>query len=148
MTRFSTLTALVMTVALSYAATAFSCSPALAAQDSPTSLSFSPFGFMEKHGGIAIDQSTGNVYAVKDLNQGAVEVFGPEGGAPVDGVPPSLGEGSPEELYFKGEPSYPAVDNACYLQKLSGPGCAEVDPSNGNVAISPTKRVALSTSTG
>ncbi len=133
MTRLSTLTTLVMTVALS-AASAFSCSPALAAR-TRLPLSFSPFGFMEKHGGIAIDQSTGNVYAVKDLNQGAVEVFGPEGGAPVDGVPPSLGEGSPEELYFKGEPSYPAVDNTCYLQKLSEPRCAEVDPSNGNVYL-------------
>jgi hypothetical protein len=135
MARSSTLAVLVVTVALG-AISALACSPALAVR-TRLLLPFSPIGHTSVPGGVAIDQETGNVYAVETLGRvnDPVDVFGPEGGAPVDGIPSKFGSGSPEEFKFIGGDVYLAVDNACYLQKLSGPGCAEVDPSNGDVYV-------------
>jgi hypothetical protein len=136
MTRRSTLTALAVTVALA-AVSALACSSALAALTRlplPSYLIGQTFG----PSGLAVDQSTGNVYVVEDIGAGrseGVEVYGPEGGPPVGGIPSRFGSGSPEGLAFNGNPSYLAIDNACYLQKLSEPRCAEVDPSNGDVYV-------------
>jgi hypothetical protein len=133
----STLTALAVTITLG-AASALMCSQASAAR-TRLPLPFSPIGQTDRENGLAVDQSTGNVYALTTINPrggpSEVAVFGPEGGAPVDGVPSTFGSGSPEVLEMHGDFSFLAVDNACYLQKLSEPRCAEVDPSNGDVYV-------------
>ena len=98
-----------------------------------------PFGsFVGEAGGLAVDQSNGNLYLVNRQNEGAeeveVKVFGPEGGAPLGGVPSSLtGAGSFEKSfeYLGGV----AVDSSCSLRGLSGSECTAFDPSNGDVYI-------------
>jgi hypothetical protein len=83
--------------------------------------------------GLAVDLETGNVY-VADNNTQTVYVFGPTGGAPLDGVPSQI-TGVHLNLYF--EPSGIAVDNSCYEHqpRLTGKACEEYDPSYGDVYI-------------
>jgi DNA-binding beta-propeller fold protein YncE len=53
------------------------------------------FGVFSDPTGIAVDQSTGNVYVADGSSNEEVQVFGPEGGAPVGGGPSSFnGSGS------------------------------------------------------
>ncbi len=122
-----------LAVGLAYAST-----PALAVK-TRLPLPFSPFGYMgeQGQGGIAVDQSNGNVYAVVKELAGEVRVFGPEGGSPVGGAPSSLtGSNTPRgEFGLFGNGSSPAVDSACYLQKLGEPRCSEVDPSDGDIYV-------------
>ncbi len=79
-------------------------SPALAAEErgvlKPT------FGTFAYPDGITVDQSTGNVYVAdgrgrdEEVAGEEVQVFGPEGGAPVGGGPTSfIGSGSPAESF-------------------------------------------------
>ncbi len=69
------------------------------------------FGVFAKANGIAVDQSNGNVYVVDGGGDEKVQVFGPEGGAPVGGGPSSFdGSGTPSKAFdFKYEPAGPAV---------------------------------------
>lgn len=95
-----------------------------------------PFGSFSGLAGIAIDQSSGNVYADDERSgSGEVGVFGPEGEAPAGGGPPSFNGAQSFEGAF-GFYGAVAVDNACYLSEVSGGACTSLDPSNGNVYIS------------
>jgi hypothetical protein len=134
-------TALVAVAAL--AALAFAAPPALAARVRPhvlESASFSQPGFFAAPTGIAIDQTTGNVY-VADSEAGVVDVFGPEGGAPAGGVPSQI-----TGLEFRSsEPEGVAVDNSCFYHepRLSGGACEEYDPSNGDVYVAESAGAAV-----
>jgi hypothetical protein len=83
--------------------------------------------------GLAIDLETGNVYVADNKTQ-TVYVFGPTGGAPLDGVPSQI-TGVHLNFYF--EPSGIAVDNSCYEHqpRLTGKACEEYDPSYGDVYV-------------
>lgn len=113
-------------------------SPAGAIETRPQ-LSFSPFGSLTKGSGIALDQSTGNVF-VADSAANEIRVYDSGGGIPV-GVPARLtGEQTPAksfEFKFKGtpEPVGVAVDNACQQQGLTGAACTALDPSNGAIYV-------------
>jgi DNA-binding beta-propeller fold protein YncE len=81
-------------------------------------------GILSRPNGMAVDQATGNVY-VADHETNVVDVFGPEGGAPVGGGPSQLtGAQAPAPFSFGPveEPVGIAVDN-------SG------GPSNGDVYV-------------
>jgi hypothetical protein len=90
------------------------------------------FGPIEEPGGLAVDLETGNVY-VADKKTDTVDVFGPTGGAPVDGVPKQI-----TGLSIAGfDPVGIAVDNSCYehAPRLTGVACEEYDPSYGDVYV-------------
>jgi DNA-binding beta-propeller fold protein YncE len=74
-------------------------------------LSFSPFGSFAKATGVAVDQSTGNVF-VADSVKNVVRVFGAEGGGPAGGVSSELtGAQTPAKGFaFEEEPAGVAVD--------------------------------------
>jgi DNA-binding beta-propeller fold protein YncE len=94
-----------------------------------------PFGTFTYPTGIAVDQSTGNVYVADatgknaEVNEGVageeVQVFGPEGGAPVGGSPSSLdGSGSTAKSFgFRaGEPTglaFDSTDHVLYIPDVS-----------------------------
>ncbi len=111
-------------------------SPALAVEKH-IPLSSSPFGSMSDATGLAVDQSTGNVF-VADSNADVVRVFGAEGGAPAGGIPSELtGASTPSGgfSFFKNEATGVAVDNSCFYHKLSGAACTAFDPSNGAIYV-------------
>jgi hypothetical protein len=96
-----------------------------------------PFGtFPERLFGLAVGLPSGNVYAGEFIGGGgSVKVFGPEGEAPVGGGPASFtGAGSFGKSFIV--PFGVAVDNACYLQGLSGSACTSFDASSGDIYIS------------
>ena len=66
----------------------------------------SSFGSFGKPTGIAVDESSGNVF-VADSNENVVEIFGPEGEAP-SGIANTRLEG----FAFNGEPTGLAIDNS------------------------------------
>jgi hypothetical protein len=109
--------------------------PALARRTRPSLFSFNAG---TRVGGLAIDQTTQNVY-VPNTEANTVEVFNSEGGPPADGLPSTLtGADSPNggfNLVHGGRRDFPAVDNACFSQKLSGGACESADPSNGDIYI-------------
>ncbi len=111
-------------------------SPALAVEKH-IPLSSSPFGSMSDATGLAVDQSTGNLF-VADSNADVVRVFGAEGGAPAGGIPSELtGASTPSGgfSFFENEATGVAVDNACFYHKLSGAACTAFDPSNGAIYV-------------
>jgi sugar lactone lactonase YvrE len=107
-----------------------------------------PAGAFHDPTGVAVEQATGNVF-VADSEAGTLEVVGAEGGAPAGGVvSPVAGF----EFGSVNEPEEVAVDNSCYLQKLSGSACESADPANGDVYVSEAPghaivRLKLNTST-
>jgi hypothetical protein len=93
------------------------------------------FGAFEYATGVAIDQSSGNVFVV-DSGSGAnvVRVFGPEGLSPLGGAPAELlGLHAPFE--FDDFPIGIAIDNGCLLSGKSGAECSSFDPSNGDIYV-------------
>jgi hypothetical protein len=108
------------------------CVPALATK-TRLPLPFSPFGSFASVVGVAVDQSSGNVYAVDRLGK-VVDVFGHEGGPPAGGAPAQLSGAQTPQGEFR-EPAGVAIDNACHLKGLSEPRCAEVDPSSGDIYV-------------
>jgi hypothetical protein len=103
-------------------------------------LAFSPFGAGGEPTGVAVDESSGNVF-VADSGLRRVLVFGFEGGSPAGGLPGELtGEQTPAGKFkFGGEPTGVAVDNACFQHKLSGAACTAFDPSNGDIYVTDVK---------
>jgi hypothetical protein len=102
----------------------------------PTRTLVASFGDIERPAGVAVDLETGNVYVV-DNETYSVKVFGPEGGAPRDGIQPEftgLHLYSEKENY---EPSGIAIDNSCYEHqpRLVGKECEEYDPAYGDIYI-------------
>ena len=102
-----------------------------------------PFGSFKHVFGLAVDQSTGNVFVLDDGILGKpgnreVLVFGAAGGAPAGGGPSSFtgagstqGNWSESEGYVTGV----AVDNACTQRGLSASQCEAFDPSDGDVYV-------------
>ncbi len=109
--------------------------PALAVENH-LPLSFSPFGSFSLATGVAVDQSTGNVF-VADSRADVVRVYDAEGAGPVGGIPSELtGALTPSGGFnFHEEPVGVAVDNACFYHKLSGGACTAFDPSNGAIYV-------------
>jgi hypothetical protein len=109
-------------------------------------LSFSPFGSTNGISSAAVDQATGNLYVLEQGQSGVVDVFGREGGSPAGGAPAQLtGASTPGGGFaLHSVPSALAVDNACYLQKLSEPACAETDPSNSDIYVPADALIAAS----
>jgi phosphodiesterase/alkaline phosphatase D-like protein len=106
---------------------------------------FSPFGSFTHATGIAVDQSSGNVF-VADSGANDVRVFDAEGGGPAGGLPAVLtGVQTPAgafDFLFEGsfpEPVGVAVDSACWQHGLSGAGCTSFDPSNGAIYVTDTE---------
>ena len=133
-TRRLTLTALTILTTLGAGLTLAS-TPAFATK-TRLPLPFSPFGSFIDAKGIAVDQSSGNLY-VTDINSTKVQVLGSEGGPPVGGVSSTIsGASTPQGSFdFNYLGTFVAVDNACYDKKLSGPACASADPSNGDIYL-------------
>lgn len=74
----------------------------------------STFGSFTAASGIAVDKTTGNVFvADSGIGVNVVDVFGPEGGAPVGGAPSQItGAGSPQGAFeFGGETPGIAIDS-------------------------------------
>ncbi len=103
-------------------------------------MAFSPFGAGDEPTGVAVDESSGNVF-VADSAFRRVLVFGSEGGGPVGGLPGELtGEQTPAGTFkFGGEPTGVAVDNACFQHKLSGGACTAFDQSSGDIYVTDVK---------
>src|ERR1700727_4066288 len=117
------------------AAILLSAQTAVAIQPYRTVFTLAPQGGFERPaGGVAIDQSNGNVYAADD-NSGAVDVFGSGGGAPADGGTTQL-----DGFVFGSEPGGVAIDNACAEQEppLSGSACQAFDPDAGDLYVANT----------
>jgi hypothetical protein len=132
-----TLTVLLATMSLAAGILALASASALATRTRfPTT--FSPFGIQGSLSGLAIDQVTQNVY-VSNRETNAIDVFGSEGGVPAGGMPSELtGAGTPAGGFNIKQGSrydYPAVDNACFSQKLSGAACESTDPSDGDIYV-------------
>jgi NHL repeat len=101
-------------------------------------LSFSPFGSFVVPGGVAVDQSSGNVF-VADASPGRVAVFSAVGGVPAGGIPAELtGAQTPagEFKFNRFQPGGVAIDDACFQHKLSGAACTAFDASNGAIYVS------------
>jgi hypothetical protein len=96
----------------------------------PINLEFGAFHFSGPSG-VAIDQSNGNVFVAENGPPSILRVFNENGEGPAGGTPSTLESG----LEFGGEPAGTAVDNSCFLQKLSPSQCAEADPSNGDIYV-------------
>jgi DNA-binding beta-propeller fold protein YncE len=78
------------------------------------------FGVFSYPTGVAVDQSTGNVYVADGGGNEEVQVFGPEGGAPVGGGPSSFnGSGSTAKSFdFLSEPvglAFDSKDHVLYI---------------------------------
>jgi DNA-binding beta-propeller fold protein YncE len=100
---------------------------------------FSPFG-PEGAGtfsyptGAAVNEATGEVFVVDGGPVNVVDIFGPEGG---DKLASIAGTGVPGgEFDFAHEAAGIAVDNSCYLNKLTGTACTSFDPSNEDLYVS------------
>lgn len=106
---------------------------------------FGSFGQPGEAAGIAVDQETGNVYVGTEGTGLPVNVFGPSGGSPVDGVPGEIYSNS--FAYRFGTPRGVAVDNACYFHEprltAGTPECEKVDPSNGDVYVASSEENKL-----
>ncbi len=122
----------------------FSASPTLAATEPHPKVE--DFGSFTNPNGIAIDESTDDVY-VADLGTNTVYKFD-AGGKPVDFS--AVGLGSTNELtgsatpatsfsfpHVYGSPAAIAVDNACvqHTPALTGKACEELDPSAGDLYV-------------
>ncbi len=132
--------ALAFTVVLATLATlAFSASPALA----ETHPFVSEFGSFTNPNGIAVEESTGDVY-VADIGTDTVYKFN------ANGTPVSFASLSSNELTgiatpahafsfpnVYGSPAAIAVDNACvqHIPVLIGKACEEFDPSAGDLYV-------------
>jgi hypothetical protein len=102
------------------------------------------FGSLKAMNGLAVDLSTGDVYALDSgipNSSREVQVFGATGGAPAGGGPSSFAGASSPAGRWGGEPQYigymggVAVDNACAQGGLSGGECASFDPSSGAIYV-------------
>jgi hypothetical protein len=97
------------------------------------------FGSFTNPNGIAVEESTGDVY-VADLGTDTVSKFDANGN-PVDfsalGTNALSGSATPAKSFFAtaGTQAEIAVDNACVLKKLSGTACTEADPSAGDLYV-------------
>jgi hypothetical protein len=107
-------------------------------------LAFSPFAAGDEPTGVAVDESSGNVF-VADSAFHRVLVFGSEGGSPAGGLPGELtGEQTPAGKFkFGGEPAGVAVDDACFQHKVSGGACTAFDPSSGDIYVTDVKNNAV-----
>ncbi len=93
------------------------------------------FGLFEHASGVAVDQSSGNVFVVDSgLEANVVRVFGPEGLSPLGGAPAQL-PGLHAPFEFNNEFIGIAIDNACFLNGKSGAECTSFDPSNGDIYV-------------
>ena len=82
---------------------------------------------------VAVNEATGRVY-VLDQGNGRVEVFSHK----EEYVSQFDGSGTPAKAFVF--PTQPltggiAVDNSCFVKKLSGSACTKADPSNGDVYV-------------
>ena len=102
------------------------------------------FGSFKDLKGLAVDQSTGNVFAVDAGIYGKpgnreVLVFGAAGGTPAGGGPSSFtGAGSTHGNWSEELGALVggvAVDSACTQRGLSGSECEAFDPSNGDIYV-------------
>jgi hypothetical protein len=124
------ITALALTVLLPMTATAGARS---------TRELLTTFGAGEYPSALAVDLETGNVYVAEVLND-RVDIFGPDGGAPVGGVPFQITGILFAEGGVKGANHIPvglAIDNSCYEHnpRLTGKACEEFDPSYGDLFV-------------
>ena len=93
------------------------------------------FGAFERATGVAVDQSSGNVFVVDSGTEAnVVRVFGPEGLSPLGGAPAEL-PGLHAPFEFDEELVGIAIDNACFLGGKSGAACTSFDPSNGDIYV-------------
>jgi hypothetical protein len=98
----------------------------------PPEAGFGSFGHVT---GVAVDQSSENVFAVDSGSEAnVVRVFGPEGLSPLGGAPAEL-PGLHAPFEFNQERIGIAVDNACYLSGKSGAACTSFDPSNDDIYV-------------
>jgi hypothetical protein len=97
-----------------------------------------PFGSFSIAENLAVDQVSGNVYATDGGGDEMVNVYGPDGGAPVGGIPSQLsGSLTPAGSFkFSIYPAGVVVDNTCYVRGLTGSECAEADPADGSIYVS------------
>jgi len=83
---------------------------------------------------VAVNEATGHVY-VLDQGNGRIEVFGHD----EKYVAQFDGSETPAKAFAFGTVALTggiAVDNTCYIKKLSGAACTSADPSNGDVYVS------------
>jgi hypothetical protein len=111
--------------------------PALAVVGHVT-LPFSPLGSFVKATGIAVDQSSGNIF-VADTGSDKVLVFSANGGSPAGGIPAVLsGERTPAGSFSFGignKWTGIAVDNSCFQHKISGGACSSFDASDQDIYV-------------
>jgi hypothetical protein len=83
--------------------------------------------------GLAVDLETGNVYVADSATQ-SIDIFGPTGGPPADGVPSQIKD---VPVIVEDDPSGVAIDNSCdeHQPRLTGKACEEYDPSYGDVYV-------------
>ncbi len=112
-----------------------------------------PITGFSRPSGVAVDQSTGNVFLADGSSANKVRIFGEEGGAPTGLIATEITEYEGTNLSFGTVAAGMAYDNACAqheppLTELTTPTCAEYDAADSTLYVYQFEKILKYTRNG